>query len=64
MKVYITFCKDGYNGFCVDKVFKTKKDAIDYILMTKINNNSYYDNWSKESLNVCAEKYIEEHEIV
>jgi hypothetical protein len=63
MKVYITYCKDGYNGSEVDRVFDSEEKAINYIITTKFNFNSYYEGKDNEYLKNQARIFVECFEV-
>lgn len=63
MKVYITYCKDGYGGSEIDKVFSNADKAINYIIETKFVGNSYYKDKSIDFIRKEAYRRIEEQEV-
>jgi hypothetical protein len=63
MKVYITYCSDGYNGEMVDEVFSTMEKACEYIIKHYFNS-SFYSKLSKEQKLKAAEEHITVHDVI
>lgn len=63
MKVYITYCKDGYGGSEIDKIFDTEQKAIDFIIVKKFKSNGFYNGKDNDYLIRQAKLYIETFEV-
>jgi hypothetical protein len=63
MKVYITYCKDGYGGQEIDKIFSSSEKACKYIIERKFLSNDYYKDFSQDRLMKEALLFVEEEEV-
>ena len=59
MKVYITFEKDGFGGYQVDKVFLNESAARGYVTTATIINNAK----TFEELAKIQEEHFEVHDV-
>ena len=64
MEVYIIYCKDGYGGSMVDKVFAKKPDAIGYVIKNIFGSNEHYTSQTRAENEKDALGHIETHEVV
>ena len=63
MKVYVTYCKDGYGDKVVDKVFLSSKKACKHIIKEKFQRKDYYKKFTEVELMEQALPYIFEFEV-
>lgn len=64
MKVYIIYQNDGYNGTEVDRIFSSRRSAMDYVINTIYAGNSFYVGRSSEFLDGCADNLVVEFEVL
>jgi hypothetical protein len=63
MKVYITYCKDGYGYQEIDKIFSSSEKACKYTIERKFLSNDYYKDFSQDRLMKEALLFVEEGEV-
>ena len=59
MKVFITYCKGGYNDQVVDQVFFSQLKACQYVVEKDFRHNEFYKNHNEQDLLSEAQKYID-----
>lgn len=64
MKVYLVYCKDGFGGTEVDKVFLSHEKACQYVIQKEFRGNSYYDKFTETELMHQAEAFVSVEEVV
>ena len=64
MTVFVTYCKDGYGGDMVDKIFAKEPDAINYVIDNVFRGNVYYQRLSIDQKQKEALKHIDEYEVI
>jgi hypothetical protein len=60
MRVYITYCKDGYGDQEIDKIFSSHEKACQYIIEKKFRRNDYYKKFSEYELMRKAAAFVTE----
>ena len=64
MKVYITYCKDGYGYQEIDKIFSSSEKACKYTIERKFLSNDYYKKFSDDELMREAAAFVTEEEVL
>jgi hypothetical protein len=64
MKVYITYCKDGYGEQVVDKAFSSHEKACQYIIEKEFRRNDYYKKFSDDELMREAAAFVTEEKVL
>ncbi len=64
MKVYITYCKDGYGYQEIDKIFSSSEKACQYIIEKEFRRNDYYKKFSDDELMREAAAFVTEEEVL
>lgn len=63
MKVFIIYGSDGYGGVQVDKIFSSRRSALDYVIASVFSHNLFYSGRSQEFLDSAAAGLVSEHEV-
>jgi hypothetical protein len=62
VKVYITYEPDGYDGDKVERVFKSKQSAINYLIRDRFGSE-WYKKLPKQELDAAVMGFITTHTV-